>query len=86
MMIPRPTPEHESSHENKLQAASTALTAAQQAVSAARRDLGKTIVAAREAGYSIPLIARHTGLDNLVVRNILAVTPPAAVPRPKRGP
>ncbi|MET7458353.1 hypothetical protein ABZT03_42315 [Streptomyces sp. NPDC005574] len=79
-MIPRPTPEQEPSHENNLQTAATTLAAAQQAVSEARRDLGRTIVAARKAGYSIPRIARYTGLDKLVVRNILAATPPATTP------
>jgi len=84
-MISRPTPEQEPSPDAALDTAAAALAAAQQAVSTARRNLGKAIVAAREAGHSVPYIARHTGLDNTVVRNILAATPPAAAPAARYG-
>ncbi|MFF5029808.1 hypothetical protein ACFY2J_37120 [Streptomyces collinus] len=55
--------------------AAAAVTAAQQALQTARRDLTAAIHAARHAGQSVSRIAARTGLDPVTVRNILAVTP-----------
>ncbi|MCX4579053.1 hypothetical protein ABT215_12245 [Streptomyces sp900105755] len=54
------------------------MTAAQEVLQAARRDLRAAIVASRQAGETVQQIAGRTGLDPVVVRNILAVPPPAA--------
>ncbi|MFI8008226.1 hypothetical protein [Streptomyces sp. NPDC086010] len=58
-----------------LETAAAAVTAAQQALQRARRDLSAAIHAARHAGQSVSRIAARTGLDPVTVRNILAVTP-----------
>ncbi|MFB7601216.1 hypothetical protein [Streptomyces sp. NPDC056160] len=58
-----------------LEMAAAAVTAAQQALQAARRDLSAAIHTARHAGRSVQHIAARTGLDPVTVRNILAVTP-----------
>jgi hypothetical protein len=64
--------------QDMLEAAAAAVTAAEGALQAARRDLRTAVVASRHAGESIQHIARRTGLDPMVVRNILAVPPPPA--------
>lgn len=64
--------------EDMLEAAAEAVTAAQKALQAARRDLRTAVVASRQAGESVQRIARRTGLDPIEVRNILAVPPPPA--------
>ncbi|MEU0664092.1 hypothetical protein [Streptomyces lavendulocolor] len=58
-----------------LEMAAAAVTAAQQELQTARRELTAAIHAARHAGRSVQHIAARTGLDPVTVRNILAVTP-----------
>ncbi|MGW0165946.1 hypothetical protein ACWDWT_12210 [Streptomyces sp. NPDC003343] len=63
-----------------------AVTAAQEVVHAARRDLAAAINTARQAGEPVQRIAQRTGLDAVAVRNILAVAPaPALHARPRRS-
>ncbi|MGW3635982.1 hypothetical protein ACWD7F_38820 [Streptomyces sp. NPDC005122] len=64
--------------DGMLEAAAAAVTAAEKALQAARRDLRKAVVASRQAGETVQHISRRTGLDPVVVRNILAVPPPPA--------
>ncbi|MER7820739.1 hypothetical protein [Streptomyces sp. NPDC096153] len=61
--------------DSSLEAAAEAVTAAQQALQTARRDLAAAILAARRAGEPVQRIAARTGLDVVTVRNILSVTP-----------
>ncbi|MFE0654421.1 hypothetical protein ACFVZH_38405 [Streptomyces sp. NPDC059534] len=69
-----------------LEAAAAAVTAAQRALAAARRDLSTAIQQARRAGQSVRVIAERTGLDTIVVRNILAVPPATPPGSPDPGP
>ncbi|MDQ1005575.1 DNA-directed RNA polymerase specialized sigma24 family protein [Streptomyces sp. V4I23] len=75
--MPSPSPRPVQDGRN-LEAAAGAVTAAQQALQAARRDLAAAILAARHNGESVQRIATRTGLDAMTVRNILAVTPAQA--------
>ncbi|MEW2426216.1 hypothetical protein AB0911_37695 [Streptomyces nigra] len=68
--------------DGDLENVAAAVTAAQQALQSARRDLSVAIHAARHAGRSVQHIAACTGLDPFTVRNILAVTPARAPERP----
>lgn len=61
--------------DGRLEAAAAAVTEAQQALQAARRDLAAAILAARQAGETVQRIAARTGLDAMTVRNILSVSP-----------
>ncbi|MFJ8159272.1 hypothetical protein, partial [Streptomyces sp. NPDC094468] len=68
--------------DTSLEDAVSAVTAAEEALREARRNLTAAITAARQAGESIPRIAHRTGMDAVTVRNILAVTAvPAQSPR-----
>ncbi|WP_220296807.1 hypothetical protein [Streptomyces sp. MBT84] len=61
--------------EDAAVAVAVAVTAAQEVVHAARRDLVAAINTSRQAGEPIQRIAQRTGLDAVAVRNILAVAP-----------
>ncbi|MGW8358893.1 hypothetical protein [Streptomyces wedmorensis] len=78
-MPPTPLSPHPSSHTEGLESAAAAVTLAQRALAAARRDLSAAVHQARRAGQSVRVIAERTGLDTMAVRNILAV-PPATPP------
>ncbi|MFC8015163.1 hypothetical protein [Streptomyces cinereoruber] len=66
-----------------LEAAAAAVTAAQRALTRARKELSAAIHEARQSGESVRDIAARTGLDAMTVRNILAIPP--APPRPGSG-
>ncbi|MFC8014153.1 hypothetical protein [Streptomyces cinereoruber] len=67
-----------------LEAAAAAVTAAQRALEAARRELSAAIRAARRDGEPVRAIAQRTGLHPTMVLNTLAVPPPVT-PRQDPG-
>ncbi|MCX5233186.1 hypothetical protein [Streptomyces sp. NBC_00233] len=79
MPTPPSFPGNASDDTTGLTAAAAAVTAAQQALGTARRELSAAVRAARRAGMPVHRIAEHTRLDTMTVRNILGI-PPTGTP------